>query len=254
MILRRFTKHVTDQNWFAVGLDVLVVVAGIFLGLQFTDWNEERTFYETETELLQELKRELEASILFTESRLRSFKQVADAGKQSLDFLSSGASCGRQCWPILVNFFHASQWQSTQVKKSTYENMRLLGLPRNRAIVDALEVYSLESKMNAEFFAVLPYYRSIVRQLIPLEIQEYYWDHCYLQVDGAEIYETDCPSGPGDDLVSNTVDAIVQHPDIKPHLTEWAGAIISAPESLGSQNSTALRAIRKIEEELERRQ
>ncbi|NVJ97932.1 MAG: hypothetical protein HWE25_07265 [Alphaproteobacteria bacterium] len=42
MILRRFMKHVSDQNWFAVGLDVLVVISGIFIGLQVTDWNQAR--------------------------------------------------------------------------------------------------------------------------------------------------------------------------------------------------------------------
>lgn len=42
MILRRFMKHVTDQNWFAVGLDLLVVISGIFLGMQVTEWNEDR--------------------------------------------------------------------------------------------------------------------------------------------------------------------------------------------------------------------
>ncbi len=33
MLLRRFSKHCSDQNWFAVGLDVVVVVLGIFLGI-----------------------------------------------------------------------------------------------------------------------------------------------------------------------------------------------------------------------------
>lgn len=42
MILRRFMKHVTDQNWFAVGLDILVVITGIFLGMQVNEWNEDR--------------------------------------------------------------------------------------------------------------------------------------------------------------------------------------------------------------------
>lgn len=42
MILRRFMKHVTDQNWLAVGLDVIVVIVGIFLGLQVQEWNEDR--------------------------------------------------------------------------------------------------------------------------------------------------------------------------------------------------------------------
>ena len=40
MILRRVTEHVRAQNWFAVLLDLLVVVTGVFLGLQVTQWNE----------------------------------------------------------------------------------------------------------------------------------------------------------------------------------------------------------------------
>jgi hypothetical protein len=42
MILRRFKQHIQVQNWFAVGLDVLVVITGIFLGMQVTEWNENR--------------------------------------------------------------------------------------------------------------------------------------------------------------------------------------------------------------------
>jgi len=42
MILRSVTKHVKDQNWFAVGLNVIIVIVGIFLGMQVTDWNDNR--------------------------------------------------------------------------------------------------------------------------------------------------------------------------------------------------------------------
>lgn len=34
MILRRFAEHVKGHNWFAVGLDLIVVVVGIYIGLQ----------------------------------------------------------------------------------------------------------------------------------------------------------------------------------------------------------------------------
>jgi hypothetical protein len=34
MILRSVTKRVKDQNWFAVGLDLLIVVFGVYIGLQ----------------------------------------------------------------------------------------------------------------------------------------------------------------------------------------------------------------------------
>jgi hypothetical protein len=34
MILRRLTDHVKDQNWFAVGVDFVIVVIGVFIGIR----------------------------------------------------------------------------------------------------------------------------------------------------------------------------------------------------------------------------
>lgn len=42
MILRRVSEHVKAQNWFAVGIDLLIVVAGVFIGLQVQQWAEAR--------------------------------------------------------------------------------------------------------------------------------------------------------------------------------------------------------------------
>ena len=38
MILRRITSHLKDQNWFAVCLDLSIVV-GVFIGIQVANWN-----------------------------------------------------------------------------------------------------------------------------------------------------------------------------------------------------------------------
>ncbi|GHF17814.1 hypothetical protein GCM10017044_10320 [Kordiimonas sediminis] len=59
MILRRFIEHVKDQNWFAVGLDVLVVITGIFLGMQVTDWNDTRKDAALEIAYLERLSGDL---------------------------------------------------------------------------------------------------------------------------------------------------------------------------------------------------
>ncbi len=42
MLLRRITRHVKEQNWFAVGIDFVIVVIGVFIGLQVANWNEAR--------------------------------------------------------------------------------------------------------------------------------------------------------------------------------------------------------------------
>lgn len=42
MRLRRLNEHIGQQNWLAVGLDFLIVVAGVFIGLQLGNWNTAR--------------------------------------------------------------------------------------------------------------------------------------------------------------------------------------------------------------------
>ena len=55
MLLRRITQHVKDQNWFAVGLDFVIVVAGILIAFQITEWNEARSVREDERDFLSRL-------------------------------------------------------------------------------------------------------------------------------------------------------------------------------------------------------
>jgi len=55
MLLRRLTQHLEDQNWFAVGLDFIIVVVGVFMGLQVQDWNEARKERAEEHGLLNRL-------------------------------------------------------------------------------------------------------------------------------------------------------------------------------------------------------
>jgi hypothetical protein len=42
MILRSVIKHVRNQEWTAVFLDFLIVVVGVFVGLQVQEWNQGR--------------------------------------------------------------------------------------------------------------------------------------------------------------------------------------------------------------------
>ncbi len=55
MLLRRITQHVKDQNWFAVFIDFLIVVVGVFIGIQVANWNEERAERALEKEYLERI-------------------------------------------------------------------------------------------------------------------------------------------------------------------------------------------------------
>ena len=59
MLLRSITKHVKEQNWFAVALDFFIVVVGILLAFQITNWNEARSDRAEERKYLERLSSDL---------------------------------------------------------------------------------------------------------------------------------------------------------------------------------------------------
>jgi hypothetical protein len=87
MLLRRFNKHFSEQNWFAVGLDVTVVITGVFLGMQVTEWNDERKFRLKEAVYIKQFQTDIETSItLGKEFRLNNeaFKKATEVLAASL--------------------------------------------------------------------------------------------------------------------------------------------------------------------------
>ncbi len=63
MLLRRFKAHISEQNWAAVLVDFVVVVVGIFVGLQVDSWNELRKERVREQVHLEQLRADADANI-----------------------------------------------------------------------------------------------------------------------------------------------------------------------------------------------
>lgn len=55
MLFRRVMQHVRDQNWTAVGIDFVIVVVGVFVGIQVSNWNESRVERAQEQAILARL-------------------------------------------------------------------------------------------------------------------------------------------------------------------------------------------------------
>ena len=253
MLLRSISKHVKEQNWFAVGLDFLIVVIGVFIGIQVANWNDSRAFKQKETELLFELKEQIESNILSTSKKFDAYSQVVAAGKLSVAFIENAGSCKDECWSVIVGLYHASQWQTLDVNRSTYDEIRRLGLPKSRDIVDAVEVYLALNANISSVFNKQPAYRSHFRSLMPLTVHDAYWAACYQLNNGNEYYIEDCPQVVSNDIAAGSVDAVIKDPDLLKHLTFWYSEIVITPETLADQNASARQALKVIDAELDTR-
>ncbi len=76
MILRRLAEAIAEQNWFTVMLEVLIVVVGIFIGLQADDWNQERRDRIDEQLYLAELMEDFEANQTSLDQMTEQLKEI----------------------------------------------------------------------------------------------------------------------------------------------------------------------------------
>lgn len=88
MILRRIIEHVKAQNWFAVGLDFVIVVIGVFVGLQVNNWNEARAERAKEYGYLVGLHEDLAQSIARIEMTIGQLERQSEGQAVFLDALA----------------------------------------------------------------------------------------------------------------------------------------------------------------------
>lgn len=254
MLLRRVIAHFRKQEWTAIGIDFLIVVMGVFIGIQVANWNEDRAARARERLLLVDLRAEIVDSIAQTQIKRRAFEQVGRSGQRAMAFLDAGGSCGDDCWPVLVDFFHASQWQRFDFTLPTYAEMRRNGWPRQRTIVDAVEDYLRQAAQVAAPMEQPPAYRALVRGLIPLAAHAPYWKNCFSLLNGEESYVDPCPVGVSPQVSAAGVAAISGNVEIHRMLTEYAGFMGGYADSLGGQQKAAELALDLIDKELAGRQ
>ena len=84
MLFRRISAHLKRQDWFAVGLDLLIVVVGIYIGLQVDAWNSTRQDRVVEREYLERLLFDMEESL----EAQRNSKSQFDASIIATDYIA----------------------------------------------------------------------------------------------------------------------------------------------------------------------
>lgn len=108
MILRRLANAIRKQDWFTVLIEMLIVVLGVFLGIQVSNWNEAQQERNREAIVLEQLAREFtvadeegklaqgkaEASLEATREVLRVIKGGEEPGDRAA-FLKTLSAAGR---------------------------------------------------------------------------------------------------------------------------------------------------------------
>ncbi len=147
MLLRRVTEHVRAQNWFAVGIDFLIVVLGVFVGLQVANWNDERQDRLDEAYYLQRILDDINESIESNEEVLDFLKVRSRNAYWVAQKLRAGQLLAGEEALFKERFLGMENWQTGAFIDSTVQELQANGrmdIIQSTAFREALARFELE--------------------------------------------------------------------------------------------------------------
>ncbi|MCB1584034.1 MAG: DUF6090 family protein [Marinicella sp.] len=173
MLLRRITEHIKNQNWFAVFLDFVIVVLGVFIGIQVANWNEARFERKLSDQYLNSLSLDLQRDLQFSEALSDYYEEVLLHVIKTDELLNAKDA---ENLSLVVSAYRASEVGYSAPRISTWEQVVSsghLGLLPQEVIDSGLSEYYEDNDSDKYSYNSLSAsaYRKKVRSLIPLPVQ-----------------------------------------------------------------------------------
>jgi hypothetical protein len=151
MLLRRFKDHVISENWFAVVLDLAVVVVGLFIGLQVDNWWGAQKDAQLESAYLLEIQEDFEANKSDLESKILDTEQVI-RDMIVLHAQSSLEEPSLSSTELNKRFSSINRMPTFRLVSRAYANLTGSGdlkLIQNRRLKNALAAYYSQAQITA---------------------------------------------------------------------------------------------------------
>jgi hypothetical protein len=215
MILRRITEHVKAQNWLAVGLDFLIVVVGVFVGLQVSNWNEDQQRTATAQVFEERLIGDIRNEIGIMENRIENYTDILNTAKGLMTALEGPKeSLGPEF--LRDALFATALWRFRRTQ-DTYDELITsgeLGLITDPKVRSELSRYYRDLDAVTDIWDAPSNLRPLVRQHMPAGVQERIRQHCYEWSEGKHekihfAFKLDCQLQITDSELRASIDGLL---------------------------------------------
>jgi hypothetical protein len=226
-MLRHVIAHLRRQDWTAVAIELVVVVIGVFIGMQVSNWNEDRETNQKAAVFTQRLKADLREEAWGYEMQIGYFEQVLNSAKQVTDALTGKSPLSSEA--LLIAAYRATQFNGNTRRRATYDELIAtgeIGLIHDEALRDlAMRIYTdpvidmiTQDGQHSD-------YRKEFRMAIPYDVQLALADKCgdrVVQVGNysaiAHVLDYPCATGLPPAAIEAADAALKQNPRIVPLL------------------------------------
>jgi len=208
VIIKRLARTLRDRDWPAIGVEVLIVVVGIVLGLQANEWHEERKLRQQESIYLSKIQDDLLAMQAELADRITLFDTSAQRMISALRALEACDSSSDAQGHVKYALEKYQASPPISFLDATYGEMVASGS------LARLRDDELKRQLAQAFSALREFNGNIVNFRISLPVvDEIVWNHVNYSVDqdrGSQIAEFDmteiCQSRPMRNAVVEIID------------------------------------------------
>jgi hypothetical protein len=173
MILRRLAENLRQQNWTAIVIEFVLLVVGVFLGIQVSNWNTERETERKARVFTDRLRHDLRVEVWRFKALNLYYQDVIDNAIATLRDLEGDQRLSNEA--LLIAAYRATQYSEFIQYRATYDELTStgnIGLIRDAGLRRmAAEIYGTSLYANAKTEGANSEYRRVFRKLLPVPVQ-----------------------------------------------------------------------------------
>jgi hypothetical protein len=258
MILRRLSQSLKEQNWTAIWIEFVLLVMGVFLGIQVANWNQEREANQKSKVFTERLRADLRGEDWTYQFLIAYNREVLANANRAVEALEGKAAIPDEA--LLVSAYRATQYRNRNQRGSTYDELISTGsidLIRDRTLREtAIRLYNLAIFDNLVREGIESRYRQTFRTSLPNHVQRALGKHCGDRVSRPGDYSTiqgnldyPCQTGLSAQEIAASASALRANPDILRFLRLRIADLETRMFDLTQNNRSVMENLRAIAKE-----
>ena len=230
MSLVKLSARLRAHDWAAALIELLIVIMGILIALQVSNWNQGRLDRVRADSYYRRIQVELVADRESIDVVRNFWSTVSGYGSAAITHSENGTLVEGSNWKTLLAYYQASQLMPFELEDTTFLEMRDSGdlelIADERLRKRLADYYRLTGTgMIANILRHDPVYRMQIRGLTPSVVQEYIWKHCFRQLGGTNQELIDCPSPVSEDVAATIIERYRSTDQLLQNLRYWVSSL-----------------------------
>ena len=257
MILARAIANLKRQQWTGAVIELVIVVLGVFIGIQASNWNQARENSQKGQQFAGRLLHDLRRDLAGREHMVAYYAEVKASAENVVAMLENPAPDPRA---LVVNAYRATEMNYYTTIRATWDELVSSGelgiLPPSVDLGDISTFFNFDMSLDTKNAFEHSSYRQRVRRLLPHAVQRAIRAGCSDITDDINnviAFKPVCTLDLPDEMITSAAAALARDPELMPDLRLHFSTINAAVSNMDGDVVLLKRAVASFDTDAQRR-